>query len=219
MSTAFTRFIEIATGDYPVTLDQIRDKLKTTTSFAVTPPVEELIAHGYQPVVDVPIPTADVVVGGPPEFRDGQWFQTWVSRSYSAQEIAEKLATRKAELLRAAEDLRITQFERGFAHVFNEGTYHVQIRNDDRANLTSLRIIAKEIVAAGGSMNFPFRVYENIGVTLTAEELIAMADAAFMAVTYGYQKIWAFKDGVTNAPSMEDLPVIPDSSKLFRAPD
>jgi hypothetical protein len=218
MSTAYTRFIEIATSVYPYSLDQIREKLKATISFAAEPPVEEMIALGYAPVEGTPIPTDDVVVAGPPELRDGKYYQTWIARSYTEEEIAAQLTARKAELQAAGEELRITQFERGFAHVFNEGTYHVQIRNDDRSNLTSLRIIAKEVVAAGGSMNFPFRVWENVVVTLTAEELVDMSNAAFMAVTIGYQKIWAFKDGVTAAQTMAELPTLPEATTLFTAP-
>lgn len=219
MSIIYSRFIEVATGDYPITLDQIRNKVKQTISFAAEPTVEEMSALGYEVVYDTSIPINDVVTGGPPKQVQGVWYQTWVDRAYTPTELNEQLATRKAELQRQAEELRISQFERGFAHVFNEGTYHVQIRNDDRSNLTSLRIIAKEVVAAGGSMNFPFRVYENVGVVLTAEELIAMADAAFRAVTIGYQKIWGFKDGVTNATTLAELPTAPDAATLFIAPE
>jgi hypothetical protein len=219
MSIQYTRFIEVATGDYPITLDQIRNRLKATVSFTTEPQVEEMVALGYQPVYDTPIPVNDVVVAGPPQLIGGKWHQSWIERTYTQSELTDQLTTRKAELQRAAEDLRISQFERGFAYDFNEGTYHVQIRNDDRSNLTSLRIIAKEVVAAGGTMNFPFRVYENVGVVLSAEELVAMADAAFRAVTIGYQKIWGFKDGVTAATTLAELPTIPDANTLFTLPE
>lgn len=218
MSILYTRFIEVTTGNYPITLDQIRDKLKATTSFTATPEVEEMIALGYQPVYDTPIPVNDVVIAGPPQLLEGKWYQSWIERPYSQAELNDQLATRKAELLRAAEDLRISQFECGFAYAFNEGTYHVQIRNADRSNLTSLRIIAKEVVVAGGAMNFSFRVYENICVVLTAAELIAMTDAAFYAVSIGYQKIWDFKDAVTAATTLAELPTLPAEATLFTAP-
>lgn len=217
MSILYTRFIEVATGDYPVTLDQIREKFKATTSFTAEPQIEEMIALGYQPVLDTPMPVNDVVVAGPPQLIEDKWYQSWNDRAYTVVELSNQLSARKAELQRQAEELRISQFERGFAHDFTEGTYHVQIRNDDRSNLTSLRIIAKEVVAVGAQMNFPFRVYENVGVTLTAEELIIMADKAFQAVTIGYQKIWNFKDGVTAATTMAELPTLPEAATLFIA--
>lgn len=214
--TRQTRLIHAETGTYPLFMDNLATYAPNTT-FGPTTDAETLIEFGLEIVKEVPAPVNDVVTEGAPEEVNGEWQQTWVSRTFSEVEMAEKLVTAKALLQSQAETLRVEQFERGFPHTFGGNVYHVQIRNADRSNLLGLRTVAKEVIAAGGEMTFEFRVYENVVVAIGAPEMVAVADAAFAAATLGYKKTWAVKDGADNATAVEDLPVLPTAEEFFSA--
>lgn len=214
--TRQTRLIHAETGTYPLFMDGLA-KYAPHTAFGPTTDAETLIEFGIEVVKEVPAPVNDVVSEGPPQEIDGEWTQTWISRSYGEVELAEQLAAAKAMLQAQAETLRIEQFERGFPHTFGENVYHVQIRNADRSNLLGLRTVAKEVVQAGGQMNFSFRVYENVVVNITAEEMVAVADAAFVAANVGYQKTWDAKDGARDATTIEEIPPLPAVEDFFTA--
>jgi len=187
------------------------------TMYGATVDSDLLIEFGLEVVHDTEIPTGDVVTEGRPELISGEWYQTWVVRSYSEVEAATRLATAKTTLQAQAETMRVTQFDRGFPHTFGENVYHVQIRNADRSNLLGLRTVAKEVVAAGGDMTFEFRVYENVVVEISAAEMVAVADAAFTAATLGYRKTWAVKDGADLATTIEELPPLTTEEDFFVA--
>jgi hypothetical protein len=214
--TRQTRLIHAESGTYPLFMDSLA-KYAPHTAFGPTTDAETLIEFGIEVVKEVPAPVNDVVSEGPPEEIDGEWTQTWISRSYGEVELAERLANAKATLQAQAETLRISQFERGFPHTFGENIYHVQIRNTDRSNLLGLRTVAKEVIAAGGDMTFEFRVYENAVVSINAAEMVAVADAAFVASTVGYKKTWDVKDGADAATTIEDLPTLPTAEDFFTA--
>ena len=205
--TKNTRLIETKTEKYPFFLPGLGALLNCSLPAQMNP--DDIKTLGFEEVLETEPPEGDIVSEGVPEKRAGKWYRTWVIRSYSDEEINSTLVARKAELTTQAEALRVQEFERGFPHLFGEEIYHVQIRNADRANLTSMRIIAKEVLAASLEQEFPFRVYENICVTLTAVEMVALADAAFAATTEGYQASWAYKDAVKAATSIAELPALP----------
>lgn len=213
--TRQTRLIHAETGTYPLFMDNLATYAPNTT-FGPTTDAETLIEFGLEIVKEVPAPVNDVVTEGAPEEVNGEWQQTWVSRTFSEVEMAEKLVAAKATLQAQAEGMRVTQFDRGFPHTFGENVYHVQIRNADRSNLLGLRTVAKEVVAAGSEMTFEFRVYENVVVEIGATEMVAVADAAFAAATLGYRKTWAVKDGADRATTIEELPSLPDESSFFQ---
>lgn len=212
--TRQTRLIHAESGTYPLFMDNLAT-YAPNTAFGSTTDAETLIEFGLEIVKEVPAPVNDVVTEGRPEEVNGEWQQTWISRTFSEVEMADKLVTAKATLQAQAETLRITQFDRGFPHTFGENVYHVQIRNADRSNLTGLRIIAKEVVDAGGEQTFSFRVYENVVVDITAAEMVAVANAAFVAANVGYQKTWAVKDGADRATTLEELPSLPSTEDFF----
>lgn len=214
--TRQTRLIHPESGAYPIFLGDLSE-YAPNTAFGPTTDAETLIEFGLEIVKEVAAPVNDVVTEGAPEEVDGEWRQTWISRTFSEVEMAEKLANAKSLLQTQAENLRIAQFDRGFPHTFGENVYHVQIRNTDRSNLLGLRTVAKEVVQAGGEMNFSFRVYENAVVNISAPEMVAIADAAFVAANVGYQKTWAVKDGARDATTIEELPPLASEADFFTA--
>jgi hypothetical protein len=206
--TRNTRLIEVETGTYPLYLPSLSERVPNT-QFPSKMEAADLLEWGYEEVLESDVPAGDVVTEGAPEQRNGSWYRVWNVRDYTAGELATNLAVKKAALLAEAETLRIARFDTGFPYQFGENVYHVQIRVSDRQNITALRVIAKEAVEANQPLTFPFRVYENVNVTLTAAEMVDVANAAFKAVSDGYGVIWTFKDTVTAATSLAELPVAP----------
>jgi hypothetical protein len=169
-----------------------------------------LIDFGLEVVHDTPIPVGDIVTEGAPELRDGEWYRTWVTRPFNEGESSSKLAEKKEVLKAQAEQLRLTAFAKGFPYRFaDDSVYHVQVRASDRGNISDLRTIAKEVIAGSGEMTFPFRVWENISVALTAPQMVALADKTFEQVLAGYNVSWAYKDAVDAAMTLETLPATP----------
>lgn len=203
-----TRLIESDTGDYPVYLYQLSSRVEGTI-FPSKIDSDALIEFGYEVVNEVDKPAGDVVTEGAPELRDGEWYRTWIVRSFSEEELSVNLAAAKEQLEPQIEAFRVSSFEKGFPYQFAEGLYHVQIRTTDRLNITSIRTVAKEAIAAGGVLPVSFRVYENVSVQLTAEEFVAMSDATFARVIEGYAVVHALKDQIKSATTLAELPTIP----------
>jgi hypothetical protein len=203
-----TRLIESDTMTYPIFLADMA-RFAPNTVFPATVDSDCLIDFGIEVVHSVAQPEGDVVTEGAPELREGEWYQTWTVRSFTEIEVANKLARRKEELQSSAEDLRVAAFATGFPYQFGENVYHVQVRTGDRGNISDLRCIAKEVIAASGDMTFEFRVLENVEVVLTAAEMVALADRALVQVIAGYKVIWAYKKAIDLATTMEELPTPP----------
>lgn len=207
--TRTTRLIHSDSGTYPVFLGDMA-KYAPNTAFGPTSDSETLYEFGIEIVKEIPAPVGDVVTEGQPENLSGVWTQTWITRSYSEVEEANQLEERKTILRTQAESLRIAALGKGFPYKFpNDQVLHVQVRSSDRGNISDYRTIAKEVVAAGAALDFPFRVYENITVVLTAEEMVAMADRTFVQVKQSYQVSWDYKGAIDAAMTFEDLPEAP----------
>jgi hypothetical protein len=209
-----TRLICTETGEYPIFLADLSARVPGTI-FPQVVAADELLMYGYEVVVDVVVPQADVVQEGKPELRDGSWYRVWNARSFTENELSSNLAQAKANLLTNIEAFRVAQFEKGFPYQVNGEIYHVQIRTTDRQNISSIRVIAKEAIAAGADLPIAYRVYENVTVNLTASEFVAMADTTFYRVTEGYQVAWVLKDQTNNATTIAELPTIP--TEMFQS--
>lgn len=211
MVTSTTRLIESDSKAYPIFLGQM-PVYAPNTCFGPAVDSELLRLFGMEVVNEVPQPTGDVVTEGVPELReDGQWYQMWIARSYDETEMSGKLQERKDILLGQAESLRLAAFSIGFPYTFpGNNLYHVQVRASDRGNISDLRTIAKEVLAGDRpSMNFPFRVFENISVLLTPQQMVDMADTTLVKVLEGYQVNWDYKDAITAATTEAELPPAP----------
>jgi ABC-type proline/glycine betaine transport system ATPase subunit len=185
-------------------------KYAPNTAFGPTSDSETLYEFGIELVKETPAPAGDVVTEGEPENILGIWTQTWVSRSYSEVEAANKLEERKTIMRTQAESLRIAALGKGFPYKFaNDQVLHVQVRSSDRGNISDYRTIAKEVIAGGGTMDFPFRVYENITVVMTAQQVVDMADRTFVQVQQSYAVSWDYKAAIDAALTFEDLPEEP----------
>lgn len=204
-----TRLIHSDTGDYPLYLADLADRV-SDTSFPQTVDSEILFEFGYEVVLDTEVPVNDVVIEGAPELRDGEWYRVWNARVFNTDELAINLAVAKAALKTQAENKRVEAFDKGFPYQFGEQIYHVQIRPTDCQNITALRVIAKEATDGGTPFPVNFRVWENVSVSLTAADMVAVANTAFARVSEGYETTWAIKDQIDAATVIAELPVIPE---------
>lgn len=203
-----TPLILSETNEYPVYLSGLGARFNT--SFGQTVESDDLIEFGLEVVVRVPAPQGDVVTEGAPVLKDGEWFQTWETRKFNADELVGQLEMAKGILLGQIEAFRVAGFEKGFPVNFGDDVFHVQIRTADRGNISDLRTLAKEALEADKPFEVPFRVYENQTVMLDAQGVVDLADAAFTQVTAGYKVVWDLKDAVRGATTVADLPTIPE---------
>lgn len=112
-------------------------------------------------------------------------------------EPIENLADRKRTDLERARD---TAIDAGFTHTFGETNDVVQTRQRDRENLTGLAVSAQRHT----QQNFYFRAKSNATYQLTAEEMLALADAAQAHVSQQYAKSWQLKAQLDAALEAED---------------
>lgn len=208
-----TRLIKLDTGEYPVFLEEVRTR--TGSVFGSTIESSLLEGIGYAPVLEVARPESPgVVTEGTPEMVEGQYRRVWLVRDYNTEETSSMLKQAKEKAFYDVELFRISQFKIGFPHLFNEGNdiLHVQVRDQDRVNILARYTKAKEAITAGLSdKKFEFRVWENISVFLTPQEMVDMADAADEQVEAGYRAIWALKHQIESAASISEIPALPDS--------
>lgn len=210
--TASTQFIAIATGEYPLGLTQIRQR-HLNISFGTSADEVFFKALGYGVVVPSEKPTGDVVVEATPLLEDGKYVQQWTARAFNQEELNTQLAARRANIEADVDALLVRTLEKGAAFDFGElGTLHVQMRTEDRINITGLKQAAEYAISKGMADNvFRIRTYENVVVEVMAEDLLNMAWAYLDAFSAFMEKVWKIKDDAKVAESLEELPVVPGS--------
>jgi len=213
--TRDTRLIFAETEEYPLFLEDFRARTKAVIGATIDS--EALVDFGYFPVDEVLKPTeGDVITEGKPVFDEqtGKWQRTWDVRDHTPEEAAAVLQQAKDTVLYDIAQFRLAQFRIGFPHLFNGGadTYHVQVRDSDRVNILARYTKAKEALEANDTeKRFEFRVYENVSVFMTAQEMVDMGDASDAQVEAGYRKIWALKIQTENATTLAEIPTLPES--------
>ncbi len=199
--------IEKATGRYPVSLVALEQQL-VRYQFGEQVSVELLDELGYIPVKQVEKPDGDVVEEIAPALEDGWFVQQWSIRSFTEEELALRLNAEKAVLLTDAKIKLQRLLDQGFDYVFPDGkTRGVQIRDQDRVNLTQLLVCA---TAPNTSKSLvQFRTRENEMVCLAPAKIAALCVAAFAYHQRIMQNYWAFEAMVRDART--NLPVLPDT--------
>jgi len=211
--TDSTRFIEVSTGRYPVTFDEIKAQFVTTHSFGNLCAISDLQSIGFEPVVVSAMPVADVVEEGLPSLSGGVYTRTWVTRAFNADEVAAALLTSKQRLCEQIDGVRDNDISYGLVFSFADGTVGgVQMRPEDRTNLIGIRLEAEAYSAANiVDPVIEFRSLENVTRLLTAGEIIALTNAATQHTKKIYGASWALKDQVRTVASVANLPSVPST--------
>lgn len=216
--TQATRLIKIGAegqaNTYPVYLSQVRTDFPDT-SFPDECDSDYLATIGYFPVADVAQPAGDVVTEGDPVFANGVWSQAWTVRSFTADEIAATLATTKTTMMNDINAKLDAALQQGFSFAFTDVSGHVQLRDGDRANISSARIRADALVAQNTTDPvMPFRDWENVTHMCTPAQIVTLSDAAYEAYLGFLGAGWTLKDAVTKAADIASLPAVPATITL-----
>ena len=159
-------------------------------------------------------PTGDVVTEGAPAKSDvdGKWYQTWVVRSYTPEELASILQNAKDNSRVQLDQLLVNALNAGFTYALDANTsFTVTLRLEDRLNLTSFRIIADAKLQADPSSTetIPYRSGEDVSYNLTLLQMRALTDASFTHAQTVYAEYWAYVDQIKAATVPAELPVLP----------
>jgi len=114
--------------------------------------------------------------------------------------IGELAEQKRAELDRKRDEA----INAGFTHTFGDTDDVVQTRQRDRENLTGLAVSAQR----HADETFYFRAKSNATFELTAEEMLALADAAQAHVSQQYARSWQLKAEIDAAMEAEDRDAI-----------
>lgn len=101
---------------------------------------------------------------------------------------------------REIESAREAAINEGFSHTFGDTADVVQTRQRDRENLTGLAVSAQR----HPDKLFKFRAKSNSTYELTADDMLALADAAQDHVSQQYGKSWQLKADIDAALEAED---------------
>lgn len=206
---ASTPLIEVATQTYPVFLADIFAKHKQC-SFPQEPLLYDIKNLGYALVEFSPMPEGDVVTEGEPVLDDGVWKRTWNTRPWDEKEAKAALAQHKLHADEKVMAVRNDDFEMGMEYeVEGSGSFHVQLRIEDKPNLLLANSLAMAAVAAGDEKTINFRSYENTTVALTPQQAVDMTTAALAAIMKIYQASWDLKDQINAAQTLDELPQVP----------
>jgi len=210
--TSHARLMNVETGEYPLTLSQVRQAIPNV-SLANEPDEEELAEKGYAVVhpSDRPDVGADVTDEGPPDLQDGKYVQTWLPRWFTPEEKATSLGSKKLDLLGKLEELRSATLYKGAPYAFPDGTtQHIQLRDGDRANLTGLGQKSERLLAANSAAPMFFRTFENELRVLTPQQMYDMTDASMDLYMLVLSQIWTLEGQIKAAASEAELPELPE---------
>ena len=199
-------FIQVATGEYPLSFFQVRRKMPNVI-FGNEVTTEQIAAMGFEVVHPGERPTGDVVAELQPAKVDGIYKQQYEVRSFTAEELEVRLQQKKQNLISLVNNKLMRDLQKGFAYDFGgeHGVMHIQLRDSDRANLTDMRAMAADFPEKEQS----FRTYENAIVMLTSQQVIAMAQAVHGGYLALSSAVWKLKDQIERAATEAELPEVP----------
>lgn len=199
-------FIQVATGEYPLSFYQVRRKMPNVI-FGNEVTTEQIAAMGFEVVHPGERTDGDVVVELQPAKIDGIYKKQYEVRPFNAEELEIRLQQKKQNLLSLVNNKLMRDLQKGFAYDFGgeHGVMHIQLRDSDRANLTGMRAMAADFPEQAQ----PFRTYENVVVMLTSQQVVAMAQAAHGGYLALLSAVWGLKDQIERAATEAELPEVP----------
>lgn len=205
-----TRFIVIATGEFPLTLAEIRLR-HPNISYGTSADEVFFKALGYGVIQPAEKPAGDVVTEAPPLLQDGVYIQQWTARAFTDEEMNAQVATRVMEINVDVDRALTAALEKGVAFDFGDiGTLHIQMRAEDRINISGLKQAAENAIQNGlPDKVFRIRTYENVVVEVMAVDLVSMAWTYLDSFSALMEKAWKIKDDAKVAQTMAELPALP----------
>lgn len=209
-----TRFINVNTDEYGITLNQIKEIHKNV--IWGNPITEEITSIlGYAVVHPSTRPTADVVQEIQPLYNGDIYLQNWESRSFFPHETESILTSQRDSKYIEIDELLRETLHKGVP--YNFGTtktpdiQHIQLRDSDRANHTGMSMKQSR----EPELNQPFRSYENKITMLTGQQVVDVTNAAYTGYLQALQAAWILKDTLAHATSIAAFPAIPATLQAF----
>lgn len=154
--------------NYPLSLSQIL-AANPDVSLSAQPSAADLESLGYAVVTEGERPDGDVATEGQPEQRDGQWYQTWVVREFTAEELAEREQQQRDEL---AQQIATRRWQAEVAGI-DIGGLRIDTGRDSQALITGATVQAM----LDPSYALRWKTPDGF-VDLAAEQIIGVATAA-----------------------------------------
>lgn len=129
----------------------------------------------------------------------------WNGIEWVEEGTLDLIARSKINGKRDIDDAREQAIAAGFKHDFNGSVDTVQMRKQDRANITGLVVQAQMRRDAGDETQIQFRAESDETYQLTPEDVIALGVAAQGHISMQYERAWALKDQIDAAQSADEL--------------
>lgn len=213
MVNAQSRLIHVPSQLYPVTLATV--KLPFPVAFGNEVPLSYLKENGnYDLVMLTPAPEGDVVTEMPPAMdADGHWVQQFHVREFNADELLAKLEDAKTTAEAYRQNAQSEALAAGAEFDFggDYGVKHVQMRSDDRVNVSGLAIK----VLRNPAHTDVFCCAENIVIPVTGEQITEMSDRVLAAYTKVMSESWTLRELISSASKIDDVPTKEEIDSIF----
>ncbi|QZA71086.1 hypothetical protein AH06_317 [Erwinia phage AH06] len=216
-STPLVRLRDMAYPKYQY--DARQDNMNV--SWGSTTESEKLLTLPNQYAVVYPVdrPDGDVVTEGTPaQGDDGLYYQHWDVRSYNEDELSANLAVGKDIALQDAKNIISNDLNTGIPFTHGETDYQVVMTAEERVNLMGLRVVAEKRVNASDETTFKLRTVAGQMVELTPVEVIDVVEHLLELYAAYLGRYWTFKNNVTSATLIADVPVVPSTFSTDDAP-
>lgn len=184
-------------------------------SFSPTPEIELVNRLGYFEVELIDKPEGDVVEEGMPEFRNGFWFQVWNVRPFTPEEIAQRLKDAKAVLY---EDIKVkiaTALNAGLLVEFDGGDLgYIPMNSKNLADYSFMGDYAASLIGVDDTVTIPVQTQDGMVRRHTPQEYVDLRKSLQVAYLAFLNTVAGHRDAVFLAPTIAELPVIPEVFSL-----
>lgn len=206
-SMKHARLIRVEDQTYPLYYTDVR-KANSNVSFPAEPTEELLADFGYAVVADGEVPSGEGTVNEiAPKLVDGIWQRQHELVPYTEEELAQQFTSKQESARHRVQQALQSAVEVGFTYQLGKDAIGVQVRDQDRVSLLTLREEARGL--ATDKETVTFRTASNDVVQVPKQDMIKMSTDA---LSYHSQLVsvgWALKDAVSAAQSIAELPTIP----------
>lgn len=188
---------------YPVYIEDARNEYRNV-SFSSTQEEEQMVPFGYYPVLDVEIPTGDVVTEAfPVKGEDGKWRRAYDVRDFTQEELDEKLRQAKSEAVMHADYEGQSIQGRNVEVEIDKKKYPFSLSIQSRQVLGELVLLAYMDTELSG---FTVRTANNVNLELTREQLFEVTKTVIGETHRLQEAVYEYIDLIEVVTEIEDMP-------------
>lgn len=204
-----TPMIKVETKEYPRFIPDIRPEFPNMSIPDMMTDDKVLEPYGFAVVYPTNAPDGDVVKQGVPEYneQDEKWYMTWTSRPFTPEEIAQRLATAKQNLVFGARSTLDSGWYTPTSFVFNGETYQTTLSPSDIALFQTVYSLA-----SSGARAEPFQIqFEDKTLSLSSHDTQTLLTELLGIYYDAYRNFWNFLNSVGVVTDIKDLPDLPST--------